>query len=127
MNKKSEENILAAKVLIRKGYYNSSIHCSYYALFQYMKYVLDYRGFCNYPSQDKKTNTKGSHNNILEELRTHIKDVALSKRVRDSFRNLKRLRAVADYQVTPIVQVDSQKCLDDVHDIIEWLSKCFNT
>lgn len=65
MNKKSEENILAAEELISRGYYNSSIHCSYYALFQYMKYILNSRGLCSYAVQDQKTNAHGSHNNIL--------------------------------------------------------------
>lgn len=127
MNKKSEENILAAEELICKGYYNSSIHCSYYALFQYMKYILNSQGLCSYAVQDQNTNGPGSHHNILTELRKHIKDVALSRNVRDSFQNLKTQRTIADYQVTPIAQIDSQKCLDDVRDIIERLSKCFDT
>ena len=42
MDKKSEENIRAAKMLINAGYYSSSIHCSYYALFQYIVYVMHY-------------------------------------------------------------------------------------
>lgn len=127
MDKKSEENILAAEELISKGYYNSSIHCSYYALFQHMKYILDHCGLCTYESQDKKTNTKGSHDNILKELEPHIKDVQLRCKVHHSFPFWKKLRSVADYQVTQVVQGDSQKCLDDVRDIIEQLSKCFNT
>lgn len=127
MNEKAKQNIQAAEVLICKGYYNSSIHCSYYALFQYMKYILDHCGLCTYKSQDKKTNTKGSHDNILKELDPHIKDARLRLNLHHSFSTWKKLRMVADYQVTPIVQDDSQKCLDDVRDIIERLSKSLNT
>lgn len=126
MNKKSKENIRVAEVLISQEYYNSSVHCSYYALFQYMKYILDSQGFCSYKEQDAKTNTKGSHNSILKELELHIKDAELCWKVRHSFLLCKKLRGIADYQVTQVVQEESQKCLDDVRDIIEHLSKCFN-
>ena len=123
MNKKSEENILAAEELICKGYYNSSIHCSYYALFQYMKYILNSQGFCLYAEQNAKTKAQGSHNTILKELRKHIKDAALSRNVRDSFRSLKSQRAMADYEINPVVQVHSQMCLNDV---ITELNQYFN-
>lgn len=125
MNKKSEENILAAEVLIHEGYYNSSIHCSYYALFQYMKYILNSRGLCSYAVQDQKTNAHGSHNNILEELKGHIKDAALSRKVRDSFRSLKKQRTIADYEIIPMVKVESQMCLNDVCDMIAQLNQYF--
>lgn len=127
MNKKSEENILAAEVLIHKGYYNSSIHCSYYALFQYMKYILDHCGLCTYKSQDKKTKAKGSHDNILKELNPHIKDIVLRFTVDTSFQCLKKQRAVADYKISPFGEVESQTCLDEVRDMIEQLKKYFNT
>ena len=125
MNKKSEENILAAEELISRGYYNSSIHCSYYALFEYLKYILNSRGLCSYAVQDQKTNAHGSHNNILEELRGHIKDAALSRKVRDSFRSLKKQRTIADYEIIPMVKVESQMCLNDVCDMIAQLNQYF--
>ncbi len=125
MDKKSEENILAAEELISKGYYNSSIHCSYYALFQHMMYILHSRGLCSYAVQNQKTNAPGSHNNILKELRGHIKDAALSRNVRDSFRILKTQRAMADYEITQMVQVESQICLNDVRNMIAQLNQYF--
>lgn len=134
MDKKSEENILAAEELISKGYYNSSIHCSYYALFQYMKYILDYCGLCNYAAQNKKTGAKnkktgakGSHDIIWGELNPHINDIVLRFTVDTSFQNLKKQRSVADYKISPVGKVESQKCLNEARDIIEQLKKYFNT
>ena len=127
MNKKSEENILAAEELISKGYYNSSIHCSYYALFQYMKYILDYCGLCNYAAQNKKTGAKGSHDIIWGELNPHINDIVLRFTVDTSFQSLKKQRSVADYKISPVGKVESQKCLNEARDIIEQLKKYFNT
>ena len=126
MNKKSEENIRVAEVLISQEYYNSSVHCSYYALFQYMKYILNSQGFCSYQEQDAKTNTKGSHNNILKELELHIEDAKLRWKVHHSFLLWKKLRRMADYQVTQVVQGESQKCLDCVHNMITELNQYFN-
>ena len=126
MNKKSEENIFAAEELICRGYYNSSIHCSYYALFQYMKYILDSRGLCSYAEQTDKTKTPGSHNNILEELRLHIEDAKLSRNVRNSCRSLKTRRTKADYEIIPMEQDESQICLNDVRNMIAQLNQYFN-
>ena len=125
MDKKSKENILAAKVLIRKGCYNSSIHCSYYALFQYMKYILNRQGLCSYAVQVQKTKAPGSHNNILKELRGHIKDAALSRKVRDSFRSLKNQRTEADYEINSMGLGESQMCLKEVHNRIAKLNQYF--
>ncbi len=127
MNKKSEENICAAKVLISQGYYNSSVHCSYYALFQYMMYILNSQGFCPYAEQDAKTNAQGSHNTILKELRGHIiEDLALSRDVVNSFRFLKKKRAVADYKETQVEQGEAREDLQRVCDMINKLKQHFN-
>ena len=126
MNKKSEENIYAAEVLISGGCYNSSVHCSYYALFQHMKYILNSQDFCSYAKQDEKTNTKGSHNTILAELRSHIEDVALSRNVRDFSQLLKKKRAVADYEITQIEQGEAKEELHRVRNMITELNQYFN-
>ena len=61
----------------------------------------------------------------LEELRGHIKDAALSRKVRDSFRSLKKQRTIADYEIIPMVKVESQMCLNDVCDMIAQLNQYF--
>ena len=61
MKKKSEENVLSAVLLIDNSLFTSSVHCSYYAGFQFTKYVL--ANFCgiDYERQEKESKGKDSH------------------------------------------------------------------
>lgn len=52
--KKSDENIKAAEKLIQQKMPNTSIHCSYYACYQILKYIL----FTQYNFTDEKLRAK---------------------------------------------------------------------
>lgn len=101
MDKKSQENIAAADKLIQAGYCNASIHCSYYAVFQFMKYTLDTKGLCPYKEQDESQG-KSSHEAILSKLSDNW--CSCSKEERKQFKNtfwlLKKARVEADYKVS---------------------------
>lgn len=130
MDKKSEENIRAAKMLISAGYYSSSIHCSYYALFQYIVYALDHCGVCSYTEQKERTKDKGSHDFILSELRSSILDQRLSRETLNLCyklkRLLKRLRVRADYKTDRIKETEAQQSLDEACDTITVLKNYFS-
>ncbi len=126
MDKKSEENIRAAKMLISAGYYSSSIHCSYYALFQYIVYALDHCGVCSYTEQKEKTKDKGSHDFILSELRSSILDQRLSRETLNLCYKLKRLRVRADYKTDRIKGTEAQQSLDEACDTITVLKNYFS-
>lgn len=40
MKTKAQSNLVSAQNLISCKQYTDSVHCSYYAVFQYMKYML---------------------------------------------------------------------------------------
>ena len=126
MDKKSEENIRAAKMLISAGYYSSSLHCSYYALFQYIVYALDHSGVCSYTEQKEKTKDKGSHNFILSKLCSSIRDQRLSRETRNLCCMLKRLRVRADYKTDRIKETEAQQSLDEACNTITVLKNYFS-
>ena len=99
MEKKSQENIAAADTLIQAGYCNASIHCSYYAVLQFMKYTLDTKGLCPYNKQDESQG-KSSHEAILSELSNNWCSCSDGQRKKfiDAFRFLKKARTDADYK-----------------------------
>lgn len=39
-NEKSKQNLLAADLLIKSSLHNPSVHCSYYAVVQYMLHII---------------------------------------------------------------------------------------
>ena len=104
MNKKSEENILAADVLIKSAHYSSSIHCSYYALYQYMMYMLNQRYGCSYDQQRDLAGTASSHIKVSQEFERKLTSNSpqLCTDVMHTFWALKRQRGVADYSTTRI-------------------------
>lgn len=101
MDKKSQENIAAADKLIQAGYWDASIHCSYYAVFQFVKYTLHAKGFCSYNQQERILGNS-SHEDILGELSKNWG--SCSKKERKKFKNtfwfLKKARVKADYKVS---------------------------
>lgn len=104
MNKKSEENILAADVLIKSAHYSSSIHCSYYALYQYMMYMLNQRYKCSYDQQRNLAGDASSHIKISQEFESKLTSDSpqLCIDVMQTFAALKQQRVRADYSTTPI-------------------------
>ncbi|MCQ2235140.1 MAG: HEPN domain-containing protein, partial [Paludibacteraceae bacterium] len=99
MNKKSQENLDSAELLINAGRYTSSIHCSYYAVFQYAKYILN---VCEYKPipYDKQSL---DHSQIISNLESRIEvisgDKTRSASIRSSIHCLKSDRKKADYKV----------------------------
>lgn len=57
---KSEENLEAAKILNNNIKFTSSVHCSYYAILQMMKYVLSAKCDISYEKQNEMRE-KDSH------------------------------------------------------------------
>ena len=98
--KKAEENMSAACLLIKNSMFTSSVHCSYYAGFQFSKYVLANCCGIDYITQENNSSGKDSHYYV-----THcIEEDMLKKTWRIAmadynkyYSKLKRLRKKADY------------------------------
>lgn len=102
LNKSSQSLKAAQKLLYDHAVYaTQSVHCSYYAVFQFMKYFLAHnsRDPLSYEQQNRlSSKNKLSHEVILEEVknRLNLRPSEL-KKVTESIRDLKQARMRADY------------------------------
>ena len=88
MKSKALNSLKAAQRLVeaRETYgYNSSIHCSYYALLQYMKYKLATfkKNPLPYEKQDKKD--ESSHDYLLKEIKNRINNPIKERKFSERF------------------------------------------
>lgn len=102
MQSKSLQSLSAAQKLLNDHVCaTQSIHCSYYAVFQYMKYFLAHvsQNPLSYEQQEMLPRVeKSSHEVILVEVknRLHLRPCEI-KQVAESIRDLKQARVRADY------------------------------
>lgn len=139
MDKKSQENLDSAELLITHGKYTASIHCSYYAVFQYMKYALNSFTISlknpniSYKEQNKlkrckaPNKNKKSHIVITNEVVKRLAEVCpttaheFSQKIED----LKDHRNIADYQINFLKKKKSKKDLDLAKSLISTLKSKF--
>ncbi len=76
MINKAKNNLVAAQRIIDANDASicfASIHCSYYAVFQYMKYILAHLVTRPYTYEQQDSNEKsGSHERILLEIQNRL-------------------------------------------------------
>tara|TARA_R110000803_G_scaffold204936_1_gene271277 strand:- start:878 stop:1282 length:405 start_codon:yes stop_codon:yes gene_type:complete len=124
---KSNFNIDSAKHLIENNCYASSVHCSYYASFQYMKHKLKLCQNTTYTDIDIacKNHIGGSHvyviNGILNNLKPKLglKDFTTIKR---RINDLKQFRLDSDYYNIQILIDEASKSLKFSEEIIQTLN-----
>lgn len=122
MYKKSQENLDAADLLIKSKKYSASIHCSYYAVFQYAKYALKQNMVnpISYSKQQKKGN-KNSHMfiiSLLENLNEKASNKTKSADIREKMCRLKKKREKADYSLSLANKKSSTDIYNDAKNII---------
>ncbi|QRR02411.1 hypothetical protein [Dyadobacter sandarakinus] len=98
--KRHRENLLAAEFLLTgPGHFCSSIHCSYYAVFQLILHIHKTENTYIYRDRDK-LDRQGSHDRMINETFEMIElrdKVGAGKFIRE-MRALKKNRVTADYQ-----------------------------
>lgn len=125
---KSEENLSAAALLIRNNCNTSSVHCSYYAGFQYSKYVL--ANYCNINYEDQEQQSKGrdSHFFVCQQIGKNIDNKGKHLNFIDYnryYNKLKMLRKKADYSENIINSDEATKALIYANDLIKILNNTF--
>lgn len=133
MDKKSQENLDSADLLIKNGKYNSSIHCSYYAVFQYMKYALNSftislkNSNISYKKQNRMTKSRNSHIVITDEVVKRIIEVSPidAHDFSQKIEKLKDHRNTADYQLNILTNKKSKKDLELANCLISTLKSKF--
>lgn len=100
MKNKALNNLEAAQLLINNSCYTESVHCSYYAVLQYMKYMLNTTRTRAIPYEEQEYKGEDSHERIITEISNRIsaspKDIRIFK---EKVRFLKEDRVRADYKL----------------------------
>jgi len=126
MKNKSLMSLDAAQTLINNRKYTSSIHHSYYAVFQYMKYMLAHTSNRPIP-YDKQVldGDNASHESILLEIQTRINDYRKATTFVRSVRDLKQKRKSADYETTVFTDDEGFRCKSQAEGLISNLKTYF--
>jgi hypothetical protein len=128
---KSEFEIEAADILLKKSCYAPIAHCSYYACIQLLKHIWLYpmhkteNDLSNRPVSNQKA---GSNDYLINQVEQYISNVKHgdNKEIRE-FRNnilqLKSLRVDADYKDVDFVSNDADKSINLSKGIVYFLKK----
>ncbi len=125
LKQKSEFNIQSAKELIELTYYAPSVHCSYYASFQFMKYSLQVFRKISYDQieTDCRNSEFSTHvfiiNNILQELSSKITAKFEFQNLSRKIKDLKAFRIKSDYHNSQIINEEAKKSLEFSEEIIK--------
>ena len=127
MKTKANNNIKSAQILIDQKQYTSSVHCSYYAVFQYMKHMLANtdKNPITLANQDAHKGDS-SHEYILTEIKNRINArPQLVRTFTETVRLLKNERVEADYHQTEFDDVKSITCKNHAEGLITNLKTFF--
>ena len=124
LQNKSETNFKAAKLLIKEELYASSVHCSYYGMFQFL--ICKYAKVLDKPFDEiaQESKGEGSHKYIINGLTRHIKSTfknlgTVQKNVKETnfqrnvtrkIKDLKNYRVKSDYRNIEVSEEMSKKC-----------------
>jgi hypothetical protein len=112
LKEKSINNIESADLLVKKGYFDASVHCSYYGCLQLIKLVLNVQGRIGFDTQRQESHDarEGSHSYYLSKFKSVFKGGELKTEVQtqtNEINKLRELRVQADYDPE---KVDPGKC-----------------
>lgn len=130
LKQKSEFNADAAELLIRNNNYAPSVHCSYYSVFQLMKFTMKEFIGVDYDTIDMNVASRktGEHQYIRNEILNVIRNSDYSEYSRMS-RNLKDLyqfRIDSDYKNIEVNSEKAEKAKSFSRDIISYIKKNFH-
>ncbi len=116
MQYKADRNLAAAQRIIDgkdETYCFASVHCSYYAVFQFMKYLLANLKVdpISYEKQAEICSGNSSHDVIIGKIRDHLpgKNYRKERELIEDIRILKKQRGEADYSNANFTL---EQCLD---------------
>ena len=127
MKTKATNNLNSAQLLINNKQYTTSVHCSYYAVFQSMKYVLANTSINPIPlaTQDSHMG-ESSHEYVLLEIKNRLQSPPRNeRRFAETVRFLKKERVDADYKSREFTDEESLDCLDRAKKIVADLKTYF--
>ncbi len=130
---KSNQNLSLANRIIENNddSLSASVHCSYYACFQFMAHILRshfMRSEKDIKSQGSGNNEGGSHNILINEIREQLDIVnpAIGRRFNNDIQQLKGMRIRADYRNYEIKLEEAQMALSYSKNLLTVLKQNFN-
>lgn len=124
---RANNNLKAAQRIIDgkdESYCFASVHCSYYAVFQFMKYLLANLKVdpISYEKQAEICSGNSSHEVIIGKIRDHLpgKNYKKERDLVEAIRILKKQRGEADYSNAKFT---IEQCLDIIGDAKALMSK----
>ena len=130
MKAKAIGNLYVAQQLINKKesrFYTASIHCSYYAVFQYMKYMLanTENNPVSYNQQKDDSQAEGSHEYLIGQIKNRIRKPVDARDFAQDVRALKKERVDADYETKVFDLEESLYCKQRAESLISKLKRYF--
>lgn len=110
--------------MIIRSFAASSVHCSYYAVLQIMKYALNEKCHISYEKQNEPKD-KDSHIYIRDEILYQLRSIQTKESIKRSFDAAKALRRKADYLEDEIEDVDSLGMYEQADALIKKIKKEF--
>lgn len=128
LKNKSEINFEAAKELIDKSFYPSSVHCSYYSCFQLLKFKMnDFFGVTyEQLATDISFSGKGTHQYLISYVTKEIKENISKDSSRDfsrSIKDLKLFREKSDYEDIEIKPEEGEKAYRIAEYLLDLIKK----
>ena len=120
LRNKSEFNFDSAAILINEDKYAPSVHCSYYSVFQLMKYLYVQNKKISYENLNQSiiSDKRNTHKYLIEEFCLHLQSDSRCKlnkfQVRDlkkDIQDLKQFRLESDYDDIEINHKKSTQAL----------------
>lgn len=128
---KSKESLEAAEALIKKKYFNSSVHCAYYACVQLLNYILRH----NLKMSDAiiedgiKNFDGGSHEWLQSFFYNHffsvVKSYEQATDFQDNYADFKASRMQADYKYKQFTEKEANELLGKIKLFIDNLKTHF--
>lgn len=120
LNNKSEFNLDGAQLLINNNLYAPSVHCSYYSVFQKLKYKYVLKKNISYDdlTQMILSDSRNTHKYVIEEFCNFIQDRYKKRELRNKINDLKAFRVESDYEDLEINYDKSNLALTKSKEII---------
>lgn len=102
---KSNQNLKATELLIQKGYFNTSIHAAYYAVYQILILINKKVGASTIHINDKQN----SHINTINHFKQKFKEHQNINKITSSLHTIRKKRTEADYQDKLIEKEEAER------------------
>lgn len=127
MDRKSKESLDTAQQLLNIKRFTQSVHCSYYAVLQFMRYKLaTAKNPISYNDQNNNIRSQGSsHEYLLVEIKKRLLSInpKIAKDFQEDFRDLKASRVDADYSQRQFNDVEGCDCKVQAERLINKLNR----